>query len=88
MTALRAVSPFRGRESEVASLGDTLDRMTSGCLAQQLYVSRRTVQTHLSHVFSKLAVSSRAQLAAEANRHQPSLASKTTGPKPSARIRP
>ncbi len=31
MTALRAVPPFRGRESEVAALGDILDRMASGC---------------------------------------------------------
>jgi DNA-binding CsgD family transcriptional regulator len=33
-----------------------------------LFVSRRTVQTHLWHVFAKLDVSSRAQLAAEVMR--------------------
>jgi DNA-binding CsgD family transcriptional regulator len=32
--------------------------------------SRRTVQTHLAHVFAKLQISSRAQLAAEATRRQ------------------
>ncbi len=38
-------------------------------IGDRLYVSRRTVQTHLSHVFAKLAISSRAQLAAEVSRH-------------------
>ena len=37
-------------------------------IAQRLYVSRRTVQTHLAHVFAKLSVTSRAQLAAEVTR--------------------
>jgi DNA-binding CsgD family transcriptional regulator len=35
-----------------------------------LFVSRRTVQTHLAHVFTKLDVSSRAQLAAAAARRR------------------
>jgi DNA-binding CsgD family transcriptional regulator len=37
----------------------------------QLYVSRRTVETHLSHVFRKLGVINRAQLAAAAVTHLP-----------------
>jgi Bacterial regulatory proteins, luxR family len=37
---------------------------------QRLYISRRTVQTHLAHVFAKLHITSRAQLAAEAIRHR------------------
>ena len=37
----------------------------------RLYISRRTVQTHLAHIFAKLDMSSRAQLAAEVTRHQP-----------------
>jgi DNA-binding CsgD family transcriptional regulator len=41
-------------------------------VGQRLYVSPRTVQTHLAHVFAKLDVSSRAQLAAEATRSHPS----------------
>lgn len=40
-------------------------------IGERLYLSRRTVQTHVSHVFAKLDVSSRAQLAAEATRARP-----------------
>jgi DNA-binding CsgD family transcriptional regulator len=35
-------------------------------IGERLFVSRRTVQTHLAHVFAKLGTSSRAQLAAAA----------------------
>ena len=38
-------------------------------IAERLFVSPRTVQAHLSHVYSKLGVSSRVQLAQEATRH-------------------
>jgi DNA-binding CsgD family transcriptional regulator len=34
-------------------------------IGERLYVSRRTVQTHIAHVFAKLDLSSRAQLATE-----------------------
>lgn len=37
-------------------------------IGERLFVSRRTVQTHVAHVFTKLDISSRAQLAAEAAR--------------------
>ena len=37
-------------------------------IAARLFVSPRTVQAHLSHVYSKLGVSSRVQLAQEASR--------------------
>jgi DNA-binding NarL/FixJ family response regulator len=39
-------------------------------IGERLFVSPRTVQTHVAHVFTKLAVSSRAQLAAEAARRR------------------
>jgi DNA-binding CsgD family transcriptional regulator len=38
-------------------------------IAARLFVSTRTVQTHLTHVYTKLDVSSRVQLAHEAARH-------------------
>jgi DNA-binding CsgD family transcriptional regulator len=38
-------------------------------IAARLFVSPRTVQAHLSHVYAKLDVSSRVQLAQEASRH-------------------
>jgi len=34
-------------------------------IGERLYISRRTVQTHVAHIFMKLGVSSRTQLAAE-----------------------
>jgi DNA-binding CsgD family transcriptional regulator len=38
-------------------------------VAEQLFVSRHTVETHLKHVFAKLGVGSRAELAALAARN-------------------
>lgn len=37
-------------------------------VAERMFLSRRTVQTHLAHVFGKLDITSRTELAAEAAR--------------------
>ncbi|MGQ0625619.1 MAG: alpha/beta fold hydrolase [Sporichthyaceae bacterium] len=42
--------------------------LTNARIAQQLHISRFTVETHLKHVFTKLGASSRAEVAAEAAR--------------------
>lgn len=49
-------------------VGLVVEGLSNPQIGERLYVSRRTVQTHLVHVFAKLDVSSRAQLAAEAAR--------------------
>jgi predicted ATPase/DNA-binding CsgD family transcriptional regulator len=53
-------------ECEVVQL--LAEGLTNPEIAERLFISRATVKTHLIHVFSKLSVSTRAQLAAEATR--------------------
>ncbi len=71
---LRAAGERTGRESGAASLLSAqelqiarlaADGMSNREIGQQLYLSPRTVGSHLYRIFPKLGVTSRAQLAAE-----------------------
>jgi DNA-binding CsgD family transcriptional regulator len=53
-------------EHEVVRL--VADGLTNPQIGERLFISKGTVRTHLSHVFTKLGVTSRSQLASEATR--------------------
>jgi DNA-binding CsgD family transcriptional regulator/tetratricopeptide (TPR) repeat protein len=53
-------------EQTVAAL--VADGLTNPQIGERLFISHRTVQTHLAHVFAKLGISSRAHLAAQVAR--------------------
>jgi DNA-binding CsgD family transcriptional regulator len=57
-------------ERQVVALA--VEGLTNPEIGARLYISRRTVQTHLAHVFAKLGLSSRVELAAAAAARQPS----------------
>jgi DNA-binding CsgD family transcriptional regulator len=68
----------RGRESmgwaaltqtELAVAQLVAEGLTNPQIAQRLFISRHTVETHMKHVLAKLGAVSRAQVAAEAARH-------------------
>jgi DNA-binding CsgD family transcriptional regulator len=67
--------PLRGWESLTPTELEVVRLVTQGLtnveIGQRLFISRRTVETHLSHIFGKLGVSSRGQLAAQASRTRP-----------------
>jgi DNA-binding CsgD family transcriptional regulator len=67
--------PLRGWESltptELEVVRLVAQGLTNVEIGRRLFISRRTVETHLSHIFGKLGVSSRVQLAAEAGRARP-----------------
>jgi DNA-binding NarL/FixJ family response regulator len=60
--ALTGIDSLTSAEHRVATLA--AQGLSNREIAQQLYVTRRTVETHLTHVFSKLGVAARADLAA------------------------
>jgi DNA-binding NarL/FixJ family response regulator len=66
--------PQLGWESLTRTERQVVDLVVEGLsnpqIGERLYVSPRTVQTHVAHVFTKLGVSSRAQVAAEATRRR------------------
>jgi two-component system, NarL family, response regulator YdfI len=59
-------SPLTAREREVLAL--VADGGTNRSIAYELGISERTVKAHLTHVYQKLAVDSRAAAVAEATR--------------------
>jgi DNA-binding CsgD family transcriptional regulator len=83
--ALRGVGVRRGRRgarqrpqhgwgSLTPTEGTVADLVAEGLsnpqIADRLFVSRRTVQTHVAHIFTKLDIGSRAQLAALVTEHR------------------
>jgi predicted ATPase/class 3 adenylate cyclase/DNA-binding CsgD family transcriptional regulator len=66
--------PSSGWESLTPAEHDVVRLVCEGLgnkeAAARLFVSPRTVQAHLSHIFTKLGISSRVQLVAEATRHR------------------
>lgn len=60
-----SLTPSEVRVVELAAEG-----LTNAQIGEKLFVSARTVQTHLMHVFAKLGVSTRAELAAKAVQRQ------------------
>jgi predicted ATPase/class 3 adenylate cyclase/DNA-binding CsgD family transcriptional regulator len=65
--------PARGWASLTPTERDVVRLVSEGLgnndIATRLFVSPRTVQTHLTHVYTKLGLSSRVQLVQEAARH-------------------
>ena len=55
------VASLTARELEVGRL--VVDRRTNAEIAATLFLSRKTIETHLRNIFFKLAVSSRADVA-------------------------
>jgi DNA-binding NarL/FixJ family response regulator len=55
------VESLTGRELEVAEL--VVDRRTNREIAEELFLSTKTVETHMRHIFDKLGVSSRVDVA-------------------------
>ena len=65
--------PASGWESLTPTEHDVVRQVSDGLsnkdIAARLFISPRTVQTHLTHVYAKLGLDSRVQLVKEAARH-------------------
>jgi DNA-binding CsgD family transcriptional regulator len=55
--------------TELDVVGLVSEGLTNNDIATRLFISPRTVQTHLTHVYTKLGLTSRVQLVQEAARH-------------------
>jgi DNA-binding CsgD family transcriptional regulator len=56
--------------AEHAVAGLVAEGLSNPQIGERLYISRRTVQTHLAHMFAKLDIATRAQLAVDVTRHR------------------
>lgn len=56
--------------SEQAIVGLVGEGLTNTEIGQRLYISRRTVESHLGRVYAKLGLTTRGQLVAAAGRHR------------------
>jgi predicted ATPase/class 3 adenylate cyclase/DNA-binding CsgD family transcriptional regulator len=54
--------------TELAVARHAAEGLTNPQIGERMFISRRTVQTHLSHIFAKVGITSRSELAAEATR--------------------
>ncbi|MEA2466499.1 MAG: hypothetical protein QOJ57_625 [Thermoleophilaceae bacterium] len=59
--AINGVSALTGRELEIAEL--IVDRKTNAEIARELFLSKKTVETHIRNMFRKLGASSRVDIA-------------------------
>jgi len=64
----RVDGELTAREREVAAL--LADGLTNGQLAERLFISPKTAAVHVSNILAKLGLSTRAEIAAWAVRHQ------------------
>ncbi len=62
------VGSLSKRELEIAEL--ITDRMTNNEIAEQLFLSKKTVESHIRNLFAKLGASSRVEVARIVERHQ------------------
>ena len=57
VTGIESLTPTERQVADLTAAGDSNRE-----IAQRLYVTRRTVETHLTHVFAKLGISGRSEL--------------------------
>ena len=59
--------PYR-HDAVMALVGLAAAGLTNPKIAERMFIARGTVKVHLSHVFAKLAVTTRAELPAQATK--------------------
>ena len=69
-----AIESLTGRELQVARL--VVDRKTNPEIAAELFLSQKTVETHLRNIFHKMGVTTRTALARAVERTEPTASSR------------